>query len=260
MSILQSFAWWSFHRPHTDPAALLRAAADTGYAGVDLIDEALWPLAQSFGLQIAAVNGHASITHGLNDPTQHRRIERELLANLRLAEQYAIPNLIVFSGNRHSPNRSGTDESSGHDAAVEALQTLAPHAENAGVTLVLELLNSRVDHPGYQADRTDWGVGVVEAVASPRVKLLYDVYHMQIMEGDLIRTIGRQQDHIAHYHTAGNPGRGDLDDQQEIQYAPVLRAIRDTGFGGFVAHEFIPGGDPATALRQTFELCQAHLG
>jgi len=255
VSILQSFAWWSFYRPHTDPAALLRAAADIGYAGVDLIDEALWPLARSFGLQIAAVNGHASITHGLNDPAQHRRIEREVLANLRLAEQHAVPNLIVFSGNRH-----GTGEQPGHDACVEVLRTLAPHAEDAGVTLVLELLNSRIDHPGYQADRTDWGVGVVEAVASARVKLLYDVYHMQIMEGDLIRTIGRQQAHIAHYHTAGNPGRHDLDDQQEIQYGPVLRAIRDTEFGGFVAHEFIPSGDPVTALRRTFGLCQAHLG
>ncbi|GAA4009808.1 TIM barrel protein [Deinococcus rubellus] len=255
MSIPQSFAWWSFYQPHTDPAALLRAAADIGYAGVDLIDEALWPLAQSFGLRIAAVSGHASITHGLNDPAQHRRIQQELLCNLRLTEQHSIPNLIVFSGNRH-----GTDEQRGHDAAVEALRVIAPHAENAGVTLVLELLNSRVDHPGYQADHTDWGVSVVEAVASPHVKLLYDVYHMQIMEGDLIRTIQRQQTHIAHYHTAGNPGRGDLDAEQEIQYGAVLRTIRETGFGGFVAHEFIPSGDPVAALRRTFEFCQASLG
>jgi len=255
VSIPQSFAWWSFLRPHTDPAALLRAAADIGYAAVDLIDQPYWPLAQSFGLRIAAVNGHASITHGLNDPAQHRRIHQELLSSLRLAEQHAIPNLIIFSGSRH-----GTDEQRGHDATVEALRVIAPHAENAGVTLVLELLNSRVDHPGYQADHTGWGVSVVEQVASPRVKLLYDVYHMQIMEGDLIRTIQQQQAHIAHYHTAGNPGRGDLDDKQEIQYGAVLRAIRDTDFGGFVAHEFIPRGDPVVALRRTFEFCQASLG
>ena len=255
VSSAQSFAWWSFAQPHTDPAALLRAAAEIGYAGVDLIDEALWPLAQSFGLRVAAVNGHASITHGLNDPAQHRRIHRELLSNLRLAEQHAIPNLIVFSGSRQE-----TDEQRGHDATVAALRAAAPHAENAGVNLVLELLNSRVDHPGYQADHTRWGVSVVEAVASPRVKLLYDIYHMQVMEGDLIRTIQQQHSHIAHYHTAGNPGRRDLDAEQEIQYGAVLRAIRDSGFDGFVAHEFMPRADPVAALRRTFEFCQAHLG
>lgn len=142
---------------------------------------------------------------------------------------------------------------------MDILKKIAPHAENAGVTLVLELLNSRVDHPDYHADRTAWGVGVVQGVASPRVKVLYDVYHMQIMEGDLIRTIGAAHEHIGHYHTAGNPGRHDLDDRQEIQYAPVFRAIRDTGFDGYVAHEFIPRGEPLAALRTAFDTCQSAL-
>ncbi len=209
------------------------------------------------GLRVAAAGGHASITHGLNDPAQHRRIHQELLASLKLAEQHGVPNLIVFSGNR----QHGTNgDKSGHDAAVQALRGVAAHAENAGVTLLLELLNSRVDHPGYQADRTAWGVGVVQAVASPRVKLLYDIYHMQIMEGDLIRTIRQHHPHFAHYHTAGNPGRNDLDGQQEIHYPAVFRAIRDTGFDGFIAHEFIPKGEPVAALKDAFELCQASFG
>lgn len=254
MPIAQSFAWWSFAQPDTDPATLLRAAADAGYAGVDLIDPSLWALAKDMGLQIAAVNGHTSITEGLNDPAQHQRIHQELLSRLKLAEQHGIPNLIVFSGNRH-----GRDDPSGAAATADALRAIAPHAEDAGVTLVLELLNSRVDHPDYQADHTSWGLAVVEQVASPRVKLLYDVYHMQIMEGDLIRTIGSTHARIGHYHTAGNPGRHDLDAQQEIQYDAVFRAIRDTGFDGFIAHEFIPRGDPLLALRAAFETCQASL-
>lgn len=254
MAISQSFAWWSFFQGGMEPAALLRAAADAGYRGVDLIDVSLWPLAKDFGLQIAAVGGHASLTEGLNDPAQHARIHRELLDALKQAEQHDVPNLIVFSG-----NRQGRSEQAGLDASVDVLRKIAPHAENAGVTLVLELLNSRVDHPDYHADRTAWGVGVVQGVASPRVKLLYDVYHMQIMEGDLIRTIGAAHEHIGHYHTAGNPGRHDLDDRQEIQYAPVFRAIRDTGFSGYVAHEFIPRGDPLAALKTVFEMCEAGL-
>ncbi|MBB5376614.1 hydroxypyruvate isomerase [Deinococcus metalli] len=255
MTIEQSFAWWSFAQDHADPRTLLRAAADIGYTGVDLLDPALWPVAADVGLRLAAVGGHASLTQGLNDPAQHARIHGELLASVKLAEQHGIATLIVFSG-----NRPGAGPEGGLDATVDALGAVAPHAEAAGVTLVLELLNSRVDHPDYAADRTAWGVRVVEAVASPRVKLLYDVYHMQIMEGDVIRTIRANHPHIAHYHTAGNPGRHDLDDEQEIAYGAVFRAVQGTGFDGFIAHEFVPKGEPVAALRSAFELCQAAMG
>lgn len=153
MPLQQSFAWWSFFQDGMEPAALLRAAADIGYDGVDLIGPELWPLTRDFGLTVAAVAGHASLTDGLNDPRQHTRIRRELLDALERAAAHGIPNLIVFSG-----NRGGRSEQGGLAATVDALRAVAPHAEAAGVTLVLELLNSRVDHPDYQADHTAWGV------------------------------------------------------------------------------------------------------
>ncbi len=158
-----------------------------------------------------------------------------------------IPNLLCFSG-----NRNGLDDEVGAEITAAGLARIAPAAEEAGVTLVLELLNSKVDHPDYQADHTAWGVQVCRAVGSPRVKLLYDIYHMQIMEGDIIRTIQAVHPFIGLYHTAGNPGRNDLDDEQELNYAAILRAIRATGYTGYISHEFIPKGDPAAALRTTF--------
>jgi hydroxypyruvate isomerase len=123
------------------------------------------------------------------------------------------------------------------------------------VTLVLELLNSKVDHPDYQADKTAWGVEVCRMVDSPAVRLLYDIYHMQIMEGDIIRTIRQYHDYFALYHTAGNPGRGELDERQELQYRPIVQAIAASGYTGYLGHEFIPAGDPEAALRQAFEIC-----
>jgi hydroxypyruvate isomerase len=137
---------------------------------------------------------------------------------------------------------------------------VARAAEQAGVNLVLELLNSRVDHPDYQCDRSEWGVRVVELVGSPRVKLLYDIYHAQIMEGDLIRTIQHHHASFAHYHTAGNPGRHEIDESQEIRYPPIMRAIAATGYDGFVGQEFIPTGDPVAALRYAFEVCDVAAG
>jgi hydroxypyruvate isomerase len=136
---------------------------------------------------------------------------------------------------------------------------VAPEAELAGVDLALELLNSKVDHPDYQADHTAWGVQVCRAVDSPRVKLLYDVYHMQIMEGDIIHTIHSAKDYICHYHTAGNPGRNDLDQDQELYYPAILSAIKETGHTGYVTHEFVPKGDPIEALKSTFQECAKHL-
>jgi hydroxypyruvate isomerase len=162
--------------------------------------------------------------------------------------------MIVFSG-----NRNGQDDKTGAEVTAETLRAVAPLAESAGVNLVLELLNSRVDHPDYQCDKTLWGVSVIEMVESPRVKLLYDIYHMQIMEGDVIRTIQDHHQHFAHYHTAGNPGRHDLDEEQELYYPPIFRAISATGYTGFVTHEFIPKGDPSEAMQVTFDLTRNSL-
>ena len=167
-----------------------------------------------------------------------------------MAVEYQIPNLIVFSG-----NRAGLGDAEGARTAAEGLKQAAALAEAKGLTLVLELLNSKVDHPDYQCDHTAWGAQVIDQVASPCLKLLYDIYHMQIMEGDIIRTLRDNMQRIGHIHTAGNPGRNDLDEEQELYYPPILRAIRDSSFSGYVTQEFVPKGDPLAALRHAYELC-----
>ena len=250
--ILQSVAWWCFVPGKMSPEAFVRAVAEAGYAAIDLAPQEYWQLIADHGLALSATDGHASITIGLNRVDQHDRIKREIQARLALAEKWHIANLICFSG-----SREGQGDERGIETTAAGLARVSDAAESAGVTLVLELLNSKVDHPGYQADRTAWGVEVCQSVASPRVRLLYDIYHMQIMEGDLIRTLLGAQSVIGHYHTAGNPGRGDLDDAQEINYPAVLRAIAATGYAGYIAHEFIPKGDPVAALQAAFALCAA---
>jgi hydroxypyruvate isomerase len=186
----------------------------------------------------------------LNRKENHSRIEEELLKNIELAAKYEIPSLIVFSGNRR-----GISDEEGIDNTVEGLLRVVKAAEEKGVTLCLELLNSKYDHKDYQCDRTWWGVEVCKRVNSPRVKLLYDIYHMQIMEGDLINTIRQNIKFIGHFHTAGVPGRRDIDEEQEINYRAVMRAIAETGYDGYVGHEFVPKGDPIEALKKAFEIC-----
>jgi hydroxypyruvate isomerase len=245
----QAFAWWSFMGGGADPDEVLRAAVRMGYQGVDLVEQENWKLVRRCGLTISAINGHASLDDGLNRVENRARIVDELTNKLLLAISNDIPNLICFTGNRY-----GADEMLCLEITAETLRQVAPLAEDAGVNLVLEVLNSKVDHCGYQADRTEWAVRVIEMVASPCVKVLYDVYHMQIMEGDLLRSIQRLHPHFAHYHTAGNPGRNDLDDAQEINYHPIFQAIAATGFDGFVCHEFMPKGDAIPALKAAFNL------
>ena len=158
--------------------------------------------------------------------------------------------MICFSG-----NREGKSDAEGRDHTVEGLKRVSKFAEERDVTLCLELLNSKVNHPDYQCDRTAWGVEVCKAVDSPSVKLLYDIYHMQIMEGDLIRTIQKNIAYIKHFHTAGNPGRNDLDQHQEIYYPPLMEAIARTGYDLYVGHEFVPKADPIDALKAAFDTC-----
>lgn len=239
------FSWWCYANRGVEPADLIAGAAQLGYKAVDLIDEQWWPVARDHGLTIAAVNGHASIEQGLNRRENAQRIEGELLVNIEKAAQWKIPVLICFSG-----NREGLDDESGLAICAETLSRVAPRAGEAGVTLAMELLNSKVDHKDYQCDHTDWGVRLRECVGSSAFKLLYDIYHMQVMEGDIIRTIRTHHDHFAHYHTAGNPGRGALDDNQELYYPAIYRAILETGYAGFITHEFLPaeGVNPLDVL------------
>jgi hydroxypyruvate isomerase len=247
----QSFSWWCFKDRGAEPEELIREAAKIGYKGVDLVGEELWPAITDAGLKLVAMDGHGTIGEGLNRRDQAARIENELRSKIEKAVKWKIPVLICFSG-----NRGGDNDEAGLAVCAETLARIAPHAEQAGVKLAIELLNSRVDHGGYHCDRTGWGVRLCERVGSPAVALLYDIYHMQIMEGDLIHTINEHHRHFAHYHTAGNPGRGPMDDTQEINYPPIYRAIAATGYTGFVGHEFIPRGDPIENLRIAYEQCR----
>ncbi len=246
----QSFAWWSFYRQGTDAHALLRAASQIGYRGVELIEQEFWGEVRELGMRVATILGHASLTDGLNKPSNHSRIVDEVAKNCELAKKNDIPCLIVFSG-----NRNGLPDDKGVEITAEGLNRCKKSAEATGVTLALELLNSKVDHKDYQCDHTAWGVEVIKKVHSPRVKLLYDIYHMQIMEGDIIRTIRENHQHFGHYHTAGNPGRHDLDNEQELHYPGIMRAIDATGYQGFVGQEFVPKADVVQTLKVAFDLC-----
>ena len=249
-SIAQSIVFGGFAGGDLAAADVIAEAARIGFRSVEMLPAEHWPLVRAHDMDIAVVMGHASLPDGLNKLENHDRIEQELIANIAIAADEGIPGLICFSG-----NREGKSDEEGLANTVAGLKRVAAAAEDKGVNLVLELLNSKVNHPDYQCDRTPWGVEVCRRVDSPRVKLLYDIYHMQIMEGDLIRTIADNIDFIAHFHTAGNPGRNDLDDEQEIFYPPIMRAIVATGYDRYVGHEFKPKGDVAAAMRAAYATC-----
>ena len=249
--IKQSATGWSFIQGDLTPEGFIRGAADVGLTAVELVDPQYWSLVKELGLDIATFVGHSSLTDGLNKRENHDRIEDELLENIELAAANDIPGLITFSGNRYE----GLSDEEGIDIVAEGLSRVTKAAEEKGVNLCLELLNSKINHPDYQCDSTAWGVEVCKRVNSPRAKLLYDIYHMQIMEGDIIRTLQDNIEYIGHFHTAGNPGRHDLDEDQEINYPPIMRAIAETGYNLYVGHEFVPKGDPIEGLRAAAQLC-----
>ena len=256
MRIKQSICYFLFQPPEMAIEPFFQTVAEIGYAGIDFWGpgdnfEDVVAQAKKCGLAPASMIGHESLTGGLNDASQHDRIEEELKVSVDIAARLGMAGLICFSGNR----RPGVSDEEGIEITADGLRRVAPYAEKKGVNLNLELLNSKVDHPDYQCDRTAWGVAVCERVNSPRVKLLYDIYHMQIMEGDIIRTIQENIRWIGHFHTAGNPGRRDFDDTQEMNYTGICRAIAETGFDLYLAHEFSPKGDRIEALRSAFEIC-----
>ena len=228
-----------------------KAVAGMGLTAIDLLDPPDWQVARDHGLICSmGYGGGGTISAGLNNPANHDRIVNSLIETMPKAAAMGVPNLITFFG-----NRQGRGDKEAIDNCVTALNRLKGAAEKHGITICVELLNSRVDHKDYHGDRTPFGVEVVAAVNSPFVKLLYDIYHMQIMEGDVIRTIRQHHAHIAHYHTGGVPGRHELDDTQELNWATVCRAIVETGFRGYLAHEFVPTRDPLTSLREAVILC-----
>lgn len=249
-AIKQSICFGCFHRGGVSPEEVIREAGRIGYKSVEMLPQEHWRLVKNQGMDIAIVVGHASLPDGLNKRENHDRIEQEILANIDIAVANNIPSLICFSG-----NYDGKSDEEGRANTIEGLLRVSKTAEEKNITLCMELLNSKVDHSDYQCDRTDWGVDVCREVGSSHVKLLYDIYHMQIMEGDLIRTIRDNIDYIGHFHTAGNPGRNDMDESQEIYYPPVMQAIVDSGYNGYVGHEFVPKGDPVKAMQAAYATC-----
>ena len=253
----QSFCipcFWKGPEPE-NIATVIGAAAKIGYPAVEfwfrdqLPADLVCQIAKDHGLAVSTICGHYALTDGLNRTENHPRIRDEILRSLAYAQEHEISNLICFSGNRHA---AGDEE--GIRVTADGLNLVKTAAEQAGVTLVMELLNSKVDHKGYQCDHTAWGVEVCKRVGSTHVKLLYDIYHMQIMEGDLICTITDNIAYIGHFHTAGNPGRHEMDETQEINYRAVAAALAQTGYARFVAHELMPVGDKTRALEQSFQI------
>ncbi|GEM_PF-6854 len=246
----QSIARWTMRTVAL--ADLCRRAKEIGFDGIDLLYPDEWQTARDAGMVSSmgyAARREGFIQNGFNDPANHPLLLAELEASIPLAAKAGVPNLIAMFGNRHG---AGPAEDVAN--CVNGLLRIAPLAEKHGVTICLELLNSRVDHVGYEGDHTAFGIEVVQAVRSVRVKLLYDIYHMQIMEGDIIRTIRRSIPWIAHFHTGGVPGRHEIDLSQELNYGAVAKAIADTGFPGYVAHEFLPLGEPFGAFADAYRL------
>lgn len=247
--IHQSACRWCYPKISLDD--LCAAGTAMGLVGIDLLQPDQYTIPQRYGL--VCTMGYADageISRGLNRVENHASIEAGLRKNLPLAQRAGVKRVITFSG-----LRDGLSDDEGKRNTIAGLKRLKPLMEDYGIMLCMELLNSKVDHPGYMADHTAWGVKVVQEVNSPHIQLLYDIYHMQIMEGDLITTIQQNIAWIGHFHTGGVPGRHELNNQQEVQWDGVMRAIAATSFEGVVAHEFLPLGDPLTSLRQAVALC-----
>jgi hydroxypyruvate isomerase len=231
-----------------------RLAADLGCVGFDLVQLRDWPVLKKYGLTPTMAPPEASgitIPNGLNAKENHARLETSVRTAIDQCAGAGCPNLITFSGNRR-----GMPDAEGADNCVAFLDRVKTQAEDKAVTLCMELLNSTVNHKDYMCDHTAWGAGVMKRVNSPRVKLLYDIYHMQIMEGDVCRTITDNVQWIAHFHTGGVPGRHELDDTQELNYHFVAKTIADLGYTGYIAHEYRPaaGGDPKESQKQAIEI------
>lgn len=248
-SLKHSVARWTF--PKLSIAQLCETVKDIGFSAIDLVGPQDWPTLKAHGVFSSMCNGaELGLDKGFAAGEFHERLVERYTRHIDLVADAGYRNLICFSG-----NRNGMDPEEGLANAEAGLKRILGHAERRGVTLVMELLNSKVDHPDYLCDRTDWGVALCERLGSDHFGLLYDIYHMQIMEGDVIRTIREHSAAIAHFHTGGVPGRNEIDGTQELNYRAIAQAIADTGFTGYLAHEFEPKRDPLQSLRQAVEIC-----
>lgn len=249
-NIKQSVCQWCY--PDFSLDELCVHAKKMGLVGIDLIGPEGWPTLKKHGLISTMCNGaEISLTEGFNDPQHHPVLIERYLKQIDLVADAGYTNLICFSG-----NRNGMDDATGLENCLRGLKQILPRAEQRGVVLHMELFNSKVDHPDYMCDNTAWGIELCQRLDSPNFKLLYDIYHMQINEGDIIRTINDHHQYFGHYHTAGVPGRHEIDASQELNYPAIMRAILATGYQGYVAQEFIPTYEqPLESLQQAVLIC-----
>ncbi|PRY15505.1 hydroxypyruvate isomerase [Pontibacter ummariensis] len=241
---------WCFNEMSLEE--LCAAAKAIGIKGIDLVGPKDWPVLQKYGLESTMCNGaEIGLAEGWNTTKYHATLLKNYTEMIPLVAKAGYKNLICFSG-----NRNGMDDETGLQNCTEGLKKLLPVAEKHKVTLVMELLNSKVNHKDYQCDKTAWGVELAKRLGSENFKLLYDIYHMQIDEGNVIQTIRDSHPYIAHYHTAGVPGRNEIDDSQELYYPAIMKAIKETGFKGYVAQEFMPlQPDKMASLRKAVQIC-----
>ena len=245
--INQSVSKWCFGKWSLDQ--LCEVSKGLGLKAIDLLGPSAFPTLKKHGLACSMIGTHG-LSKGLNRKEQHKQCLAKIRDSIDAAADSGYPNVITFPG-----NRAGMPDDVGVENTVIALKEIAGYAEKKKVTINLEYLNSKVNHKDYMFDNMAWGVEVCKAVGSERVKILYDIYHAQIMEGDIIRTIRTYKDYIGHYHTGGNPGRNEIDETQELYYPAIMKAIAETGFKGYVAHEFVPKRDPLAGLMYAARIC-----
>jgi len=231
---------------------LCEAAGDIGLSSIELLGPQDWPILKKYNLTCAmGTASWVSLTNGFNEPGLHSELQKNYYSLLEAAANHGIPTIICFSG-----NRKGVSDVAGLEHCAVGLEPIVKYAEKLGVMVAMELLNSKVNHEDYQCDHTQWGVALVDKIGSPNFKLLYDIYHMQIMEGDIIATIRRYADYIVHFHTGGVPGRNEIDESQELYYPAIMKAIKELGYDGYVGQEFIPlKKDKLGSLKRGVEIC-----
>lgn len=251
--INQSIVYWCFEK-YWDIEKTCQIAKKLGCKSVELVEPKHWPILKKYGL-VCAIAGSHGFDKGMNNPRYHDICLQQLRDSIDACAEAGFPSIITFTGFREDiPDDVGIKN------CINGYKKIIGYAEKKKVNLCLEILNSRVDiemkgHPGYQGDHTDYCMEIVKQVGSPRMKLLFDIYHVQIMDGDIISRIQQDKDYIGHYHTAGNPGRNELDDKQEINYRPIMEQIARTGYTGYVGQEFIPTRDPLQGLAEAVALC-----
>ncbi len=257
--IKQSIVYWCFEK-YWDMDQAAKVARQLGCESIELVAPSFFPVLKRHGLSCAIgtvdMSPDPPFVKGFNNPKYREKVVGATRAAIDACAESGFRNVICFTG-----MREGIPDDVGADNCVEGFKQIVGHAEKKGVTLCLEMLNSRVSshpmkgHPGYQGDHTDYCIEIIKRVASPNLKLLFDIYHVQIMDGDIISRLRQHRDLIGHVHTAGNPGRGELDDKQEISYRPIMEALVEIGYHGHVGQEFIPTRDPLEGLRQAVALC-----